>query len=451
MVLSLRCVFIIKNIGCRMAEKVFTFVSQIVAAVLLMLVTAVQAQTKITVLSDTHVMGPGLVVKDGPAWQQVVATDRKMHEYSCRIMEGVADKALADKTDLLLICGDLTKDGELLSHQFVVSQLDRLREKGVKSFVIPGNHDLGTRKALFYDGNGTRLAPVADAAQFAKLYQNYGYGPESQRDSASLSYCCEPVEGLMLIGIDSGKKGILAESTVRWACRQAGEATKQGKRVLAMMHHSLLNHFNREGELMPSTVVNDWQDIRNRLADAGIEVVLTGHFHVSDIAKDYNADMSRTIYDISTGSLTTYPCDYRQMMLSADRSQLDIKTVRLASLPDNHEFGRKAKERMINSSKAFARSIINHDMVASIAAAALVIFAEGNEDASEEAREYLDTYEFGKAFLTGNARVQKILEDRGFSLSDIDAIIYSILTDRSSYGIKGREDKTDDLTLTIKF
>lgn len=421
-----------------------------VTAVALLLTATVMAQTRIALLSDTHVMGPGLMVNDGPAWQEVITTDRKLHEYSRDILEKIVDKAIAEKTDLMLITGDLTKDGELLSHKCVVSQLDRLRAAGIKCYVIPGNHDLGTRHALYFDGDKTRLAEVADASQFATLYRNYGYGPDSHRDTASLSYCCEPIEGLVLIGLDTGRNGILSESTLQWTLRQAAEARKKGKLVLGMMHHSLLNHFNRESSLMERTVVNDWETTRNRLADAGIQVMFTGHFHVSDISKDYNADLSRHIYDISTGSTTTYPCDYRQMTLSADKKELAIETVRLTSLPGQDQFRELAKRRMTESTKAFAKEIIPQDIIADLAAAALIVFAEGNEDQSDEAREFLNAYQFGKLLLSGNTSLVERLKSIGLSLSNIEAVLYSILTDRSSYGIQGREDKTDDLTLTIK-
>ena len=36
------------------------------------------AQTKVVVLSDTHVMAPDLLVNDGTAWQNYLAADRKM-------------------------------------------------------------------------------------------------------------------------------------------------------------------------------------------------------------------------------------------------------------------------------------------------------------------------------------------------------------------------------------
>lgn len=420
-------------------------------AAALLTAAALQAQTTITVLSDTHVMGPGLLLKDGAAWQKAIAKERKMHEQSRHIMETVADRALDRKAHLLLITGDLTKDGELISHQFVVQQLDKLRAAGIKCFVIPGNHDLGTKNALIFDGNQTRPATTVDADKFAALYQHYGYGPGSVRDTASLSYCCEPVDGLVLIGIDSGRQGTVGQATLDWVCGKAEEATRQGKRVLAMMHHSLLDHFNREGELIAHSVVEQNEAMRNRLADAGVQVILTGHFHVSDIAKDYNADLSRHIYDISTGSTTTYPCDFREMTLSADLAQLDIKTVRLTDLPGKERLREQSKERMAGGARALVGKLVKNDIIDRMAAAALIIFAEGNEDQSEAAQEILGTFAFGKQLVAGNPAVTEHLKKAGLTFSEVEAVLYSILTDHSSYGIKGREDKTDDLTLTIKW
>ena len=49
---------------------------------LLFFVSSISAQTKIVVLSDIHVMAPELLVSDGPAWQQFLASDRKMVDQS---------------------------------------------------------------------------------------------------------------------------------------------------------------------------------------------------------------------------------------------------------------------------------------------------------------------------------------------------------------------------------
>lgn len=414
----------------------------------LLIAAATWAQTNIVVLSDTHVMGPGLVVSDGTAWQNELANDRKLLDYSQEVFDVMIETMLSEMPDMLLITGDLTKDGELLSHQHVVSQLDRLRDAGIKTFVIPGNHDFGTKHALMFDGDESSGAEVLKREQFAELYRRHGYGPESQRDAASLSYCCEPVDSLVLIGLDTGKDGTVAETTLQWACSQAARAQQQGKRVLAMMHHALFPHFNAEDQVVPSSVVKDYETVRNRLADAGIQVVLSGHIHISDIAKDYNADLSRPIYDISTGSVVSYPCDYRRLKLSQDLRQLSVTTSRITTLPNHPTFGTMAKNRLQRFLMDFVKKGIKNDMVASVAARALMIHAEGNENESEDAAGIMGTVQMAKLFVSSSMKAK--MAEQGLSWDLLEAIVTSIMTDTSNYGVEGRQDQTNDLTLTIE-
>jgi len=416
-------------------------------AVALAVAVASWAQTRMVVLSDTHVMAPGLVVSDGTAWQNELARDRKLLDYSQEVFDVLIETLLSEKPDMLLITGDLTKDGELQSHQYVAGQLDRLCEAGIKTFVIPGNHDLGTSHALVFDGEQSSRAEVADRQQFAELYRRHGYGADAVRDEASLSYCCEPADGLVLIGIDSGSGGSLPESTLQWACQQASRASRQGKRVMAMMHHALLPHFNGEEQLVPMSVVQDYETVRNRLADAGVQVVLSGHIHISDIAKDYNADLSRSVYDISTGSTVTYPCDYRRLTLSDDRRQLSVTTSRITTLPNHPAFGTTAKDRLHQFLVDFVRQRIKNDMVCSMGANALLIHAEGNENESEDAGSIIGMLKFGKAFVGSSVKAR--MAEHGLSWDLLEAIVTSIMTDTTNLGVEGRENQTNDLTLTI--
>lgn len=417
-------------------------------ALALMMAMTTWAQTNIVVLSDTHVMGPGLLVNDGAAWQKELANDRKLFDYSQEVFDVLMETMLSEKPDMVLITGDLTKDGEFLSHQYVAGQLNRLREAGIKTFVIPGNHDFGSKHALIFDGDQSSKAEVVSREQFTELYRNHGYGAESLRDETSLSYCCEPVEGLLLIGLDSGTDGRLEESTLQWACQQAAQAQQQGKYVLAMMHHALLPHFNAEDQLLPSSVVQNYETVRNRLADAGVQVVLTGHIHISDIAKDYNADLTRSIYDISTGSVISYPCDYRHLSLSEDRAQLSVSTNRITTLPDHPVYGTTAKERLHQSLSQFVKRSIKNDMIASVAANALLIHAEGNENESEEASNIMGTLQLAKMFVSSSMKAK--MAEHGLSWDLLESIVTSIMTDTTNLGIEGRQDQTNDLTLTIK-
>jgi hypothetical protein len=207
--------------------------------------------------------------------------------------------------------------------------------------------------------------------------------------------------------------------------------------VIAMMHHPLIPHFTGVDNFVATSVVVNYETVRNALADAGIRVVFTGHFHTSDIAKDWNADKTKEIYDVNMGSLISYPCDYREVTLSADLSEMSITTGHSTAIA-----AETAKERLrIAAENQIAKKGLVYALVSPTAANAFIYHAEGNEADNEEAANTLSsmmaTAEVAKNVL-GEAKAQKLLD-----------MANSMLLDKSQYGTD-REDQTNDLTLTIR-
>lgn len=245
-----------------------------------------QTQKKIVVLSDPHVMAPSLLVSEGTAWTNYLNRERKMVDNSQQLYDEMMTRIMTTSPDLVLITGDLTKDGEQVSHEYAISKLDELRASGIQVLVIPGNHDRGAnRNAVYYNGASTTAAAVADNDWFAKHYVNYGYGDSSECEGTTLTYTCEPFDGLVVIGIDSGRKGIVSSTTLNWVKDKAETAKANGKRVIAMMHHPLMPHFTSVDTFVETSVVSNYETVRNTLAEAGVKVVFTGHIHTSDIRK----------------------------------------------------------------------------------------------------------------------------------------------------------------------
>lgn len=400
---------------------------------MLLLCRMTSAQTKIVVLSDPHVMAPSLLVSEGSAWTEYLAGQRKLVDYSKPLFDEMIARIKDDiQPDLVLITGDLSKDGETVSHEYVVSKLNVLKDAGIKSLVIPGNHDRGSNaNAVSYNGSTTTPVPTATNDWFATTYANYGYGASSDREATTLTYACEPVEGLMLIGVDSGTDGTVSATTLDWVCDKAAEAYATGKQVIAMMHHPLFPHFTGVDTFVETATVDNYATVRNRLADAGVKVVFTGHFHTSDIAKDYNADLSKDIYDVNTGSLISYPCDYRVVLLNSDLTQMDITTASITEITPGDGFSTTAKTRLSNSVKAQATAKgISYSLIADPLAQAFVFHAEGDEDESIGAQTLLTTY--------------------GPSLPEaLKPLANSMLQDLSNYGDVDRQDKTADRILSI--
>ena len=414
--------------------------------------TTSRAQTTIAVVSDPHVMASGLLesgAETQSAWTSYYAGQRKMLPESAGLFTQFVD-AVKSSADIVLVTGDLTKDGEEASHEFVRTKLATLTAAGKKVFVIPGNHDLGEEgnHTKFKADGTTENAPVLSASNFAAFYDGFGYGTGCTVDeNGSLSYVAEPVEGLVLLGIDS-HTGSVPSATLTWLCNQANTANVQGKQVIAMMHHPLIEHIKGASNFIATYTVGNPVAVRDALIDAGVKVILTGHFHTSDIAYDWNDDEANGIYDINTGSLISYPCDYRMLTLSQDMQTLDVATSSLN--PAGCE--EWLRDRLVNIAKdkmnAKAGALVSyaatyiHDL-AVFAADLFILHAKGDENSAANKTERDDiesTYTRYKA----NSIYNAVLGYGNIS----DASVYSVLDNKSNYG-DTHERQTADRTLTL--
>jgi 2',3'-cyclic-nucleotide 2'-phosphodiesterase (5'-nucleotidase family)/3',5'-cyclic AMP phosphodiesterase CpdA len=279
---------------------------------------------KLAVFSDPHYMHPSLLIEDGLAFQTYLAQDRKLLKESVAIFNAVVDGIAQAQPEIVLVPGDLTKDGELVSHQGVTNALQRLRNAGAKVFVCPGNHDVNNPHALAFAGANVSPVPSVSPAEFAQLYAAYGYGDAVARDPGSLSYVAEPTPGLWILAMDSCRYerntngtpftgGYFDAARWAWITNQLASARTQGKFVLGMMHHGVAEHYAGQKLLFPDYVLDDYQAVAAAFASYGMRVVFTGHYHAQDVIKS-TYDQG-TLHDIETGSTVTYPCPFRMMTL----------------------------------------------------------------------------------------------------------------------------------------
>jgi 3',5'-cyclic AMP phosphodiesterase CpdA len=163
---------------------------------------------KIAVMSDIHFLDQTLLknnASEGAAFQTYLNYDQKLIEFSEPILKEAISEILAAKPDILLIPGDLTKDGEKVCHLAMAKFLKEISDQGIKVFVVPGNHDINNPEAVAYDGNNSSPTPSISANDFANIYSGFGYMNAISRDNNSLSYICEPFNKVWILGIDDCK------------------------------------------------------------------------------------------------------------------------------------------------------------------------------------------------------------------------------------------------------
>ena len=369
-------------------------------------------------------------------------------------------------SDPHVLSGDLTKDGELLSHQYVVKKLNELKEAGIKVFVVPGNHDMGTGNAYYYDGSLIHAAETINTSQFAEMYKDFGYGADIDQEPTTLTWCCEPFDGLVLIGIDTGHEGsplngVISKTTLDWVVDRVKTATKAGKQVVVMMHHSLFPHVTNAEKASSTYAVKlglpnghdgyayyRYSTVRDAMIDAGAGVVLSGHVHASDIAKDTNVKMTRTIHDISTATCAAYPNPYRLLTINDDET-MSIRTRYITELPGVEDFQALAKERLVTSLKNLVFMYIFNEEAADILAEIFVLHVCGDEPENPRSQELVAAYEEHLPELMADGQLNYFLNKYGVTFDEMNAMAYGLLEDKTNYGDPERESFVEDRNTTI--
>lgn len=302
---------------------------------------------KFAVISDTHLYDGSSLGTAGPEFGALSVQENKLLAESVEILSAAITRLSTSAIDFVLVTGDLTKDGERINHELMASKLAGLKARGKKVFVVPGNHDINNPAAFSYTTSPPSPVDRVTAADFERIYAEFGFRDAIFRDPASLSYIVEPLPGIWLFALDSclyagnaGREfpttsGAFGSSTRLWVIDRLKDARSRGKVVIGMMHHGILEHLSGQSSAYPEYVLNDWREVAGAFSGHGLQIVFTGHFHANDVtARDFNGAV---LYDIETGSLVTYPNAYRVVEYSFSRSELSVQSEWVASIPSHPE------------------------------------------------------------------------------------------------------------------
>ena len=291
---------------------------------------------RIAVMSDLHYLSPDMIA-DTEDFEHAFNSDRKLLKESSSVLREMLERVRADKPDILLVSGDLTKDGEQECHAALAKQLQQLQQDvpGLKIYVINGNHDIRNYNAKNFNTADGKAVPATrtEPEDFKRIY-DFVYSdptvlatftPAEGNKAGGLSYVARPVEGLTVIAMDTCRysadntsngddehetSGAISADLEKWVIEQTAAAKARGDLVIGLEHHGLVPHFDVQPTILPMYLVNGYERIAQEYADAGMSVVFTGHMHAVDIAA-MTTKAGNTLYDIETGSALTYPCPVR--------------------------------------------------------------------------------------------------------------------------------------------
>ena len=360
---------------------------------------AAYPDAKFAVISDTHLYDTSLGTS-GSAFEECLNSDRKLLKESSDLIHLGINQISQSDAKFVLVTGDLTKDGELVNHQSMAANLSALTKKGIKVYVIPGNHDVNNPQSVRYDGDKTIEVPNVSAAQFASIYKDCGYGDAVMRDPSSLSYVAQPQAGLWIVALDScryseNKKGgsevvsgRLTQSEETWLEGVLDKARKQGNAVIIMSHHGIIEHWKGQSKLHPDYLIKDYSHVGQLLASYQVKLAFTGHYHAQDITSGDFGQYGK-LYDIETGSLITPPCPVRFCTITNNNLSVQSNTI-IDQLRPGTNFTRESEafvrktiySEAVSTLKKYFVTGSDADYIANAVSSAFVAHYNGDENAS---------------------------------------------------------------------
>ena len=278
-------------------------------------------------VTDTHYfeneLGAG-----GPAFEKKMLTEQYFMKESSAIVKTVFDRIIADKeSDIVIIPGDLSKNGEKESHKSFIKELYRLKENGKKVFVITAGHDYND-SAYVLKGDGRVPVEGTDFDDLCEMYRDFGYGDAIAIDEPTHSYMAQITEGVRMLAIccdSKGQpKGAMDERHMAWAKEQIDKAKEDNCSVFAICHYPIIPSVPAF-DLVGDAKIKEWRKVASFLADNGVELILTGHMHIQSINEFYSEKGNRLI-DICTSCLVGSPAKYRKITID-ENSVLKVESI----------------------------------------------------------------------------------------------------------------------------
>lgn len=284
---------------------------------------------KLYAATDLHVIANEAMSKE--EYETYGQTDKLKH-ISEAIFSTFTDELAKKGAEYLIISGDLTEYGDEESHRAVAEVLKRAKERGIKTFVVNGNHDID------YFNTGERVTQK----KFKEIYSEFGYGDAYDSYEGTLSYVAQLDEKHTVIAIDNieyyrddgTKKEEMDDGHRLWIYDKIDECKDKGKTPIVIAHKPLMNHFPEIIEAFEYVSHNN--SLLEYMARNGAPYVFVGHMHINDIKENKYAvgEERYSVYEIMSSCLAMYNCSYREIKLG--EKEVSVQSIELESVDSRY-------------------------------------------------------------------------------------------------------------------
>lgn len=285
---------------------------------------------RIAFIADIHHYSEKLG-NSGRAYELREGSDQKCLKETGAILEAAFGKFSEENTDCVCIAGDITNDGERVSHDEVKEIFSRFNEKK-KLYVITSTHDwCSDRNPRRFEGNEIfHDVETVSPEELTEMYKCFG------KDDCIASYktplglvsrCFQVTEGLRILAVhddcdaEGGKSGY-SDAHLEWMGQQLDKAREDGCKVIAMEHHLLLHPFCRF--INSGQSIGDNFRVASYLADRGLRLMFVGHSHMQRTT-EFVSENGNKITQINLGSLTGHPAPVTYVTFDGENAKIYVE------------------------------------------------------------------------------------------------------------------------------
>lgn len=304
----------------------------------------------IDVISDIHYYAKS-VGTEGPGFEKANSKSTFDLLHNEEILNALAEQLLKDKTtDIILVSGDLTNNGEPASHEGSIAFLNKLKNGGKRVYAITSTHDYrDDNKTDGFNAQGTYEIETAPRECLYDMYCPFGIEEAIAVDKKSMSYIVQLCDGYRLFALNDDSNGNshsgFSEETFNWITEQIKSAHEDGQFIVAMTHHPMISPSPFYSIIGKNDMMGGHVKRREAFADMGLNIILTGHTHMQDISYCLS-EKGNVFYDVTTASPVGYPGTYRTLTYNPKNAKVSVTAREITELPKFEMKGDTVKEHL---------------------------------------------------------------------------------------------------------